>query len=89
MNARNNAAIEAVQAKLCPIDAIDAIDAIDSAQAALLKAQALIAMTFGESGKAFRTMNDDYQERFLWAINDLVNEATSRVTAIAERGISG
>lgn len=86
MNARNNAAIEAVQAKLCPIDAIDAID---SAQAALLKAQALIAMTFGESGEAFRTMNDDYQERFLWAINDLVNEATSRVTAIAERGISG
>lgn len=86
MNARNNAAIEAVKAKLC---LVDAIDAIDSTQAALLKAQALIAMTFGESGEAFRTMNDDYQERFLWAISDLVNEATRRVTAIAERGISG
>lgn len=83
MNARHNAAIEAVQAKLC------LIDAIDSTQAALLKAQALIAMTFGEPGEAFRMMGDDYQDRFLWAISDLVNEAASGVTAIAERGISG
>lgn len=78
MTKQNNAARVAVQAKPC------LIDAIDSTQQALLKAQALIAMTFGEPGEAFRTMDDDYQDRFLWAISDLVTEAKNRVAEAAK-----
>lgn len=62
------------------------IDAIDESQCSLLKAQALIAMTFGESGEAFRNMSDDYQDRFLWAISDLVTEATNVVAEVAVLG---
>ena len=58
------------------------IDAIDNTQCALLKAQALIAMTFGEQGEAFRNLNDDYQDRFLWAISDLIDDAKSKVSEI-------
>ena len=80
MNMKNKAAQPAAQAEL------SLIDAIDNTQCALLKAQALIAMTFGESGEAFRNMNDDYQDRFLWAISDLVTEATNVVTEVAALG---
>ena len=80
MNEKNKAAQAAVKAEL------SLIDAIDNTQCALLKAQALIAMTFGESGEAFRNMNDDYQDRFLWAISDLVTEATNVVTEVAALG---
>ncbi len=80
MTSKNNAAQVAAQAKPC------LIDAIDNTQCALLKAQALIAMTFGESGAAFRNMNDDYQDRFLWAISDLVTEATNVVTELTALG---
>lgn len=62
------------------------IDAIDESQCSLLKAQALIAMTFGEQGEAFRNMNDDYQDRILWTISDLVTEATNAVTEVAALG---
>lgn len=62
------------------------IDAIDNIQCPLLKAQTLIAMTFGEPGEAFRTMGDDYQDRVLWAISDLVTEATNAVTEVAALG---
>lgn len=78
MNVKNKAAQPAAQAELC------LIDAIDNTQCALLKAQALIAMTFGEPGEAFRTMDDDYQDRFLWAISDLVTEAKNRVAEAAK-----
>lgn len=83
MTKPNNAAQVAAQAELC-----HKIDLIDGAQAALLKAQALIAMTFGESGESFRTMNDDYQDRFLWAISDLITEATNGVTEVTALGVS-
>ncbi|WP_284337665.1 hypothetical protein [Comamonas sp. NoAH] len=77
MNAQNKATQAVAQAELC------LIDAIDNAQCALLKAQALIAMTFGELGEAFRTIDEDCQDRVLWAISDLVTEATNKVTEIA------
>lgn len=59
------------------------IEAIDESQCSLLKAQALIAMTFGEAGETFRFMDDDYQDRVLWTISDLITEATNKVTEIA------
>lgn len=64
------------------------IDAIDTTQCALLKAQALIAMTFGAGGESFRNMNGDYQDCFLWAISDLVTEATNVMTEVAARGVA-
>lgn len=80
MTTKNNAAQVAAQAEPC------LIEAIDSAQVALLKAQALIAITFGESGEAFRNMGDDYQDRILWTISDLVTEATNAATEVAALG---
>lgn len=80
MNARNNAAQVAAQAKPC------LIDAIDNTQCALLKAQALIAMTFGEGGETFRNMGDDFQDRILWTISDLVTEAINAATEVAALG---
>lgn len=80
MNVKNKAAQAAVQAELSLVDAIDNI------QCPLLKAQALIAMTFGEPGEAFRTMGDDYQDRVLWTISDLVTEATNAATEVAALG---
>lgn len=80
MTKQNNAAQVAVQAELSLVDAIDNI------KCQLLKAQALIAMTFGESGEAFRNMSDDYQDHFLWAISDLVTEATNVVTELTALG---
>ena len=82
MTTKNNAAQVAAQAELC-----QKIDLIDGAQGALLKAQALIAMTFGEAGETFRFMDDDYQDRVLWAISDLITEATNGVTEIAALGV--
>ena len=80
MTKQNNAAQVAVKAELSLVDAIDNI------QCPLLKAQALIAMTFGEPGEAFRDMGDDYQDRILWTISDLVTEATNAVTEVAALG---
>ena len=57
-------------------------DAVDSIKCALLKAQALITMAHGEAGGEFRNMNGDYQDRFLWAISDLIDEATHTVQEI-------
>lgn len=82
MTTKNNAAQVAVKAEPCQIDLIG------DAQAALLKAQALIAMTFGEPSESFRFMNIDYQDRFLWAISDLITEAKNGVTEIASQGVS-
>ena len=77
MNMKNKAAQPVAQAELSLVDAIDNI------QCPLLKAQALIAITFGESGETFRNMGDDYQDRILWTISDLVTEATKAVTEMA------
>ena len=77
MNMKNKAAQPVAQAELSMVDAIDNI------QCPLLKAQALIAITFGESGETFRNMGDDYQDRILWTISDLVTEATKAVTEMA------
>lgn len=80
MNVKNKAAQAAAQAELSLVDAIDNI------QCPLLKAQALIAITIGESGETFRNMGDDYQDRILWTISDLVTEATNAVTDVAALG---
>lgn len=80
MNVKNKAAQAAVKAELSLVDAIDNI------QCPLLKAQALIAITFGESGETFRNMGDDYQDRILWTISDLVTEATNAATEVAALG---
>ncbi len=81
MTKQNNAAQVAAQA------AALSGAAIDSTQCALLKVQALIAMTHGEAGEEFRNMNDAYQDRFLWAISDLIDEATNLVKEMAAQGV--
>jgi len=36
--------------------------------------EAMLAMTFGESGESFRNMNDDLQDSFLWSCSSAITE---------------
>lgn len=50
-------------------------EAIDTINESLLKVQAMMAMAYGNSGEAFRSMAGEYQDTFLWAASDLVDTA--------------
>ena len=51
----------------------------------LVKANALIANTYGESGDAFRNLNDDLQDTYLWTISDLLREANEARAVLSGR----
>lgn len=36
--------------------------------------EAMLAMTFGESGESFRNMNDDLQDNFMWSCSSAIKE---------------
>lgn len=36
--------------------------------------EAMLAMTFGESGGSFRNMNDDLQDSFMWSCSSAITE---------------
>lgn len=46
----------------------------DQITARLAQLDALINMTIGEQGEAFRSMNDELQDRFMWACGSISNE---------------
>lgn len=46
----------------------------DQIRARLAQLDALINMTIGEQGEAFRGMNDELQDRFMWACGSISNE---------------
>jgi len=47
----------------------------DALYESLKKAQAMAKVTYGESGDGFRTMSTDLQDRFMWALSDLLDDA--------------
>jgi len=47
-------------------------DPEDRLSARLQRAQALVAMTYGEQGEAFRRMADTIQDNYMWAVRDLL-----------------
>lgn len=65
-------------------DPQELIDAVDATHSALIKVRALLCMTYGNSGEAFRSMCGEYQDSFLWAISDLVDNAVAGFETVCE-----
>lgn len=61
------------------------IDHFDAIRVALLKAQAVSAVTFGESGETFRNLNDDYQDVLMWTISGLIGDSIAALDAMEGR----
>lgn len=49
-------------------------EAVDGITAALAKARAMLAMTYGSGGK-FRELSEDMQDDYLWSVAELVEKA--------------
>lgn len=59
----------------CPPNKVIAmVTAIDAAYENILKLNALLANTYGDSGPTFRNMHDDLQDNYLWACTDLAKK---------------
>ncbi|MBS0353970.1 MAG: hypothetical protein JSR83_08725 [Proteobacteria bacterium] len=54
---------------------VNALTVTDQLSARLAQLSALLAMTRGEQGKAFRLMNDQWQDSFMWACGTMAMEA--------------
>lgn len=64
------------------VEALDIADQLDARQTQL---DALLAMTCGESGKAFRGMSDDMQDAYMWACSMIAREIQELTEALQER----
>ena len=51
------------------------LDDIDALMARVSKLQAMLAMTYGQAGESFRSMNRTLQDNYLWACADLAHES--------------
>jgi len=72
----------APSAIICPPNKVIAmVTAIDKAYSHILKLQALLANTYGESGPTFRNMHDDLQDNYLWACTDLAEKIKADLDA--------
>lgn len=65
-------------------DTPEFMEALETLETALAKAQALMAMSYGEAGPAFRNMNDELQDNFLMGVADLVDLARHASRVISE-----
>ena len=61
------------------------IDCLDGLNETLSKAQALSYMTWGESGEKFRGMCDEMQDVYMWALSDLIKEASKHLVQLQEQ----
>jgi hypothetical protein len=59
----------------------------DTADRKLYQAEMLCKTLYGESGEAFRTLNDVIQDGVLWLLSDLLTEAREAREAIPSKGI--
>lgn len=60
------------------------IDRLDCLSEAIAKAQAMIFMTFGESGGSFRRMSRETQDNFLWALCDHIESAGQHLAKLQD-----
>lgn len=58
------------------------IDRLDSLIEAIAKAQAMVYMTYGESGDSFRKMSRETQDNFLWALCDHIESASMHLSQL-------
>lgn len=61
------------------------IDHLDTLGVALAKAQAVIAMTFGEAGETFRNLNDNYQDALMWTISGLIDDSIAALDKLESK----
>lgn len=57
---------------------------IDRVNEALSKAQAMVYMTHGSAGESFRSMSDETQDRFLWALCDHIESAALQLAQLQD-----
>lgn len=50
------------------------LDDADTLSEKACKLKALLVHTYGNSGEAFRAMNDDVQDSYLWTCSNLMDE---------------
>lgn len=62
---------------------------IDRLDTRLRQAEALLMATYGEPGAGFRMLSDELQERFLWAVADLVTAARGDLACVEAARRSG
>ena len=48
------------------------LDDIDALMPRVSKLQAMLAMTYGQAGESFRSMNRTLQDNYLWAVHSKV-----------------
>jgi len=68
------------------IDPID--DRVEDLAAKLMQLSALLMMTYGEGGEAFRCYSGDIQDAYLWACCDLAKDCASMLDGLRHGGAS-
>ena len=58
------------------------LDDADTLSEKALKLKALLVHTYGNSGEAFRAMNDDSQDSYLWTCSNLMDEIAELTTEL-------
>lgn len=59
-------------------------DHLDCLTEAIAKARAMAHLTWGEQGVAFREMRGDIQGTYLWALADLIEEASKHLACLQD-----
>lgn len=67
----------------------DTLDRFDSLQQKLAQLDAMLTMSYGCAGEAFRNMSDALQENFLWACSDLASECVELVSVLDQADFKG
>ena len=75
------------------VPGVEAGDIASRLAARQAQLEALLLMTYGETGEGFRTMSDDLQEAYMWACSMMAREIRDLTDALeehraAERGQS-
>ncbi|MDD2991761.1 MAG: hypothetical protein PHI64_22750 [Zoogloea sp.] len=75
------------------VPGVEAGDIASHLAARQAQLEALLLMTYGETGDGFRTMSDDMQEAYMWACSMMAREIRDLTDALeehraAERGRS-
>lgn len=61
----------------------DTLDRFDSLQQKLAQLDAMLNMSYGCAGEAFRNMNDALQDNYLWACSTLATECVDLVCGLS------
>ena len=67
------------------VPSAEAGDISDHRAARQAQLEALLSMTYGETGEGFRTMSDDMQEAYMWACSMIAREIRDLTDALEER----